>query len=788
MVRRSSKGFARGCHISSILTIWLACAAYSSAAVLQVCTNGCRFSSIGAAIGAAKGGDTIVVGRGTFFENLVIRKSLTLVGSGMAHTVIDGAWSNRVMTITSNATVVLRDLTIRNGRISGPPGRAAEGGGVRSEGFLTLRNVAVVSNMLDGGYSVNEGIGGAARGGGVFCRGRLSMVGCSLVGNVAFAGGGIYGQDVAGVGGDATGAGIYSDGRLDAVQCMFSDNVAVGGVGVTERGGNGLGGAVYCRGGPVRIHACRLARNSVQGEYGFGANPGYARGGGLYNDAIAEVADTLIESNDAVSFFSSPFGEGGGAYNASTLSVSRCAIIGNGANFGGGWFSTRRMLISKCLVNENSAQIGGGAFSDGVLEMRQCRVRANCAMGSGFAELSGYGGGLYNASTACVTACWFESNRVTGLRGELCGGSAFGAGVFSERDLVILDSTLNGNLAQGCSEFSTGGDGYGGALFNGAAGRAILDDCTLSGNAANGGSGINAGNGRGGGIYNQGDAALNHCTLITNMAAQGTGYAGFPYSSPDGDGSGGGMYSETPVQVCNSIVAGNGASVSGFDCSGVLLSEGYNLIESTSACSILGVTIGNVYGVSPLVGLLQAAGGFAPTHSLLPGSPAIDAGTANGLATDQRGAPRPVNIANVVNVGDGSDIGAFESRRRDVAVSVSASPEMPVAGWPITYTVDVANIGLSPVGPVSVLDRLPRGIRITASAPRAWNGGVFCDSIAYDIGNLAVAARRVITLEASVCSNAGRIITNTAWVVSYPRDDLGFNNESSLESVQAPPF
>jgi hypothetical protein len=42
------------------------------------------------------------------------------------------------------------------------------------------------------------------------------------------------------------------------------------------------------------------------------------------------------------------------------------------------------------------------------------------------------------------------------------------------------------------------------------------------------------------------------------------------------------------------------------------------------------------------------------------GSPAIDAGSAFGPTTDQRGLPRPADLPGVPNAADGSDIGAVE--------------------------------------------------------------------------------------------------------------------------------
>ncbi len=74
---------------------------------------------------------------------------------------------------------------------------------------------------------------------------------------------------------------------------------------------------------------------------------------------------------------------------------------------------------------------------------------------------------------------------------------------------------------------------------------------------------------------------------------------------------------------------------------------------------------GNLVNTDPLLDLLQDNGGSTPTHALLPGSPAIDAGgNADCPLTDQRGAPRPV--------GAGCDIGAFELG--------GVPPKFPVCG------------------------------------------------------------------------------------------------------------
>jgi cysteine-rich repeat protein len=83
-------------------------------------------------------------------------------------------------------------------------------------------------------------------------------------------------------------------------------------------------------------------------------------------------------------------------------------------------------------------------------------------------------------------------------------------------------------------------------------------------------------------------------------------------------------------------------------------------VETATACTIYGDAEGDQIGVAANLDVLADNGGPTPTHRLLPGSPAIDGGSADGCATfdddpitvDQRGVPRPQ--------GDACDIGAFE--------------------------------------------------------------------------------------------------------------------------------
>jgi len=72
-------------------------------------------SRIQDAINNAKPGDTILVGRGTYYENILINKSVTLIGEERDETIIDGNGNGSVVRVTSH-NVKIMNFTIQNGR------------------------------------------------------------------------------------------------------------------------------------------------------------------------------------------------------------------------------------------------------------------------------------------------------------------------------------------------------------------------------------------------------------------------------------------------------------------------------------------------------------------------------------------------------------------------------------------------------------------------------------------------------------------------------------------------
>ena len=272
---------------------------------------------------------------------------------------------------------------------------------------------------------------------------------------------------------------------------------------------------------------------------------------------------------------------------------------------------------------------------------------------SGVTIRNGSGGGISNSGILSLAGSIVSGNTNTG------GGGIRTIG--KDTVLTLIDSTVSDNStgASGGVIFSIGG------LVNGirVGSFVTLNNSTVSGNTITGNAG-------GGGIANlAGTLTLTHSTVSGNTtAAQGGGIYNWvedtttlTNSTISGNTAathGGGIVIESgTVTFKNTIVAGNhhGGSVVPNDCTGTLTSQGHNLIEAVSSCTIIGDTTRNITGQDALLGPLPDNGGATFTHALLAGSPAIDAGSTDcpPPATDQRGIARPL--------GAGCDIGAFEA-------------------------------------------------------------------------------------------------------------------------------
>lgn len=142
------------------------------------------------------------------FPWLSLGGTVTIQGAGVGATIIDGNELDRVFhLIKSDSTLILRDLTVRNGKLAN-----AAGAGILSLGALELRNVVIENNSagtssssVGGGFCIGCGAGTgsgvlenvvirlneAYRGGAIFSNRPLTITATSIISNTARFGGAI---------------------------------------------------------------------------------------------------------------------------------------------------------------------------------------------------------------------------------------------------------------------------------------------------------------------------------------------------------------------------------------------------------------------------------------------------------------------------------------------------------------------------------------------------------------------------------------------------------------------
>ena len=273
---------------------------------------------------------------------------------------------------------------------------------------------------------------------------------------------------------------------------------------------------------------------------------------------------------------------------------------------GGGVFveSSASLTLIDVVIQGNRGRDGAGIFNEGTLTLNQVKLNNNIA--------SREGGALHNATSATLTDVWIDNNAAK------WGGGVFADGAW----LSMTRVTVSNNSASQ--------DGGGLFLEFGALEGAAISNVTISGNSA----GIS--NGKGGGIYLNSSSGLS-ATFVSNATI----------TNNSATGGGGGIFTQSSnkVYLTNTILSANyvGANSNATQGSG-----GYNI--DTDGTALPGALRPSAAAVK--LGALVDNGGFSPTHALLAGSVAINAGNPSAPATDQRGFSR---------VGT-PDIGAYESQ------------------------------------------------------------------------------------------------------------------------------
>jgi uncharacterized repeat protein (TIGR01451 family) len=485
-----------------------------------------------------------------------------------------------------------------------------------------------------------------------------------------------------------------------------------------------------------------------------GGSASYPESGGVLAEGDLAVSDSHFVRN-----------AGNGLYCYSDLELTGSTV---GNNSGYGILGEGLTAVVNCSVHENGRNGIRNRYGELVVTNSTIRDNNQCGIVSYTGPLlvenstvSGntdstsldIGGGITNfGDTATLISSTITDNA-----------SMYRGGGISGRYLTVISSTICGNVSwQGggvdaygrlemtgttvCSNTATH-EGGGILLFDYSSSTSHLTNSTVSGNWTGG---------NGGGMFSGHDTpTLNNVTLKDNVAS----------------GDGGGLYVKPgyAVNVANSIFAGNSDTSSPAqspDCSGTLISQGYNLIQDTTGCFIGGDTTGNLTGKDAVLDTLGDNGGHTPTHALLPGSPAIDAGDPAGctdhlgglLLIDQRGMPRSGRC----------DMGAYELERMALHFSKkAASQPAAMPGDPLTYTITIDNAGPREMSGVLVTDTLPALLTYDDNSLAASAGEYgFQNGVVTWTGSVSASGSVTVAYRATVSDTVplGTYIANTATI------------------------
>ncbi len=411
-------------------------------------------------------------------------RKVTIQGAGAGKSIIDAACIDRIFQIFEGVTVIFKNVTLRNGLAQDdgsegayPGDTFAYGGGILSNGCVTLQNVVIeCCTALGADGDVAGASGAGVRGGGIYSDGpTLKIVSSTLQNNKALGGNGVAGDDgdsdspdgqQGGAGGSAFGGGLYSEGTT---VCISKSNIVcnLAHAGCAADGGDS---------------------DSESGNGGDGNLGGDAFGGGIYvRGPLFDLTAKTISSSTVFSIDNSNVSQnaaiaGDGSNGGDSTNANGGAAGGGGDARGGGLYSLLQVCATNCCFVGNIAHAGdGGDGGDGTENSDTGGMggHGGVAEGGGIFALAGL---TITSSTVCSNlACAGDGGQggsakdAGGKGGD--GGSAAGGGVWASAPVTVSCTDISRNSALG----GRGGDGGEGFVLGG-----------------DGGAG---GDGQGGGIY-----------------------------------------------------------------------------------------------------------------------------------------------------------------------------------------------------------------------------------------------------------------------------------------------
>ncbi len=401
--------------------------------------------------------------------------------------------------------------------------------------------------------------------------------------------------------------------------------------------------------------------------------PGSAAGAGAVQveDGDLAVADSSFVDNVA-------YGSGGALYAAKTgytTTITNSIFSGNRAERGGVtsesggalYLGGTEVSISGSTFTNNRAEEGGALYSYGSVSIANSTFTGNTAEAD-------YGGAIHNDGGSVA----IDGSTITGNQAGTVGGGVFVDQTLDQEptEVTITNSTISGNQ----SNVSGGG-----VHIDQTRSDVLVSNSTISGNQSVNGGGISFATD----TTQDPQLRVQNSTIAGNTATAAGGGIYVPGMDNDANGSG------DRATISSSIIADNSAPA-GPDLDGggsgdpTTFELGFSLVEApgtTLGANTAEIPAGsNITGQDPQLGPLADNGGPTQTHLPALTSPALDAGIANGLATDQRGLQRTFDASSLANAAgsDGTDMGAVElvpeGTCKGKAATVLFAPGAPITG------------------------------------------------------------------------------------------------------------
>jgi CSLREA domain-containing protein len=416
-----------------------------------------------------------------------ITDALTINGPGAANLTIDAQQNSRIFDSSGgNFDVAINDLTLTGGQApAGEDGGAIRFGffGSDNTGTLNVASSTISGNSAgdDGGgiftssgsvsvtSSTISGNSAGGDGGGIYTfYGSVSVTGSTISGNSAGrAGGGIYtyngsvsvtGSTISGNSAGGAGGGIRT----------YSGPVSVTGSTISGNSADAYGGGIYSNSGSVNVNRSTISGNSARDN-----------GGGIQTvSGAAIVTSSTISGNSA--------GRAGGGIRTSSgsVSVTGSTISGNSADGGGGiaafnffaGFYHPLVSITSSTISGNSAvNDGGGIYTYG----SSVSVTSSTISGNSVGD---DGGGIFISNVLVFNRSLTVASSI--IAGNFADGSAADFVRDPSDSLSVTNSLIGDNTSTGLTAASLGSPDANGNLI-GTSGSPI--DPMLGPLAGNGG-------------------------------------------------------------------------------------------------------------------------------------------------------------------------------------------------------------------------------------------------------------------------------------------------------------